>query len=449
MLAFSAGLSGYKLIFLSELLLAEALAVYTFEKRPHFGIRLAFSLVGVYLAAFLYPVVFGSDMFNSVYVSFLFLFLFGITVVAMRACFQEPMANLIFGGAVAYTVQHTSYMTYYFFVSVTGIGGIDVYGSANMKGSYSVFSVLAYFAAYGVIYWFVWAFVEHEMREQKKLKVDIFLLLSFLGIMLTDIVLNAVTTYMLKPPLLGTVVIYLYSLLSGSFAMGILYSLLKKNIVEDEREMIYLLWQQDKRNYEQSKQNIELINVKCHDLKHQIQAWKRQEGLGIDKEYIDELARAVNIYDTSVKTGNDVVDVILAEKSIFVAEHKIHLSCMIDGASLSFFSSSDLYSLFGNALSNAFEAVEKIEDVQKRIVRVRVHVIGKTLLIHVENNCEGDVEFDVAGLPKTRKKDISSHGYGVRSMSMIAEKYNGILTTSVEDGWFCLDISIPLPTKEE
>lgn len=447
MIAFSAGLSGYKVIFLSELLVAEALAVYTFEKKRRFGLRLAVSLAGVYLFAFFYPVVFGGDVFNSAYVSFMFLGLFAATVVAMKICFDEPTVNLIFGGAVAYTVQHISYMTYYFFVSVTGIGSIDVYGSTDIKGSYSVFSLLVYFASYGLIYWFVWAFVEHEMREREKLKVDIFLLLSFVGIMLTDVVLNAVVTYMLRPPLLGTAVIYLYSLLSGAFAMGILYSLLKKDVVESEREMIYFLWQQDKKNYEQSRQNVEMINIKCHDLKHQLRALERRAGMAVDKEYLDELAKSIDIYDTSVRTGNDVVDVILAEKSMFVAEHGIHLSCMIDGERLSFLSSSDLYSLFGNALSNAFEAVEQIVDEARRIVRVRVHVVGRTLLIHVENSCDEAVMLDGSGLPRTRKKDARNHGFGVRSMSMIAEKYNGALAVSVEDGWFCLDVSIPVPTE--
>lgn len=449
MFTFPAGLFGYKLIFLTELLLAEALATYTFKKRSHFILRLVLALTGVYAAAFFYPLIFRSPLFNCIYVSFMFLFLFAITIIGMKICYDESIKNLIFCGAIAYTVQHISYMTYYFFITVTDIGSLDVYGATNVQGSQSAFTRVAYIGIYGMIYWFVWAFVEHKLREQDKLRIDPLLFFSFLGIMITDIVLNAVTTYMLKLPLAGMVVIYLYSLLSCSFAMGMMYSILRMDIAESEKEMVHFLWQQDKQNYEQSRKNVELINIKCHDLKHQIYAWKKREGNSVDPAYIEELAKAVNIYDTTLKTGNDVVDVILAEKSIYVAQQKIRLSCMIDGEKLNFISSGDLYSLFGNALSNAFEAVSEIADVEKRCVRVRVHAIGRMLLLHVENYCEGNVEFDTEGLPVTQKQDKAFHGYGMRSMRMIAEKYNGALTASVEDGWFQLDISMPIPSKEE
>ncbi|MBR5636781.1 MAG: GHKL domain-containing protein, partial [Pseudobutyrivibrio sp.] len=39
-------------------------------------------------------------------------------------------------------------------------------------------------------------------------------------------------------------------------------------------------------------------------------------------------------------------------------------------------------------------------------------------------------------LPKTTKKDNVKHGFGLKSISQVAEKYGGAMNCSYEDGWF-------------
>ena len=62
--------------------------------------------------------------------------------------------------------------------------------------------------------------------------------------------------------------------------------------------------------------------------------------------------------------------------------------------------------------------------------------------IHVENCFEGSLSFE-DGLPQTSKEDKSYHGFGMKSMQTIAEKYGGFLTASTKSGVFNLDIVIP------
>ena len=90
------------------------------------------------------------------------------------------------------------------------------------------------------------------------------------------------------------------------------------------------------------------------------------------------------------------------------------------------------------------EAVSKTEDKSAKFVRLRVAAAGELLSVHIENYCPVIPEFE-DGLPKTTKGDERWHGYGMRSMRLIAEKYGGGLSASVAGDTFNLDIILPLP----
>ena len=48
-------------------------------------------------------------------------------------------------------------------------------------------------------------------------------------------------------------------------------------------------------------------------------------------------------------------------------------------------------------------------------------------------------------LPRTTKRDKRYHGYGLKSMQATVEKYGGSFSINGANGWFDLDILIPLP----
>lgn len=146
----------------------------------------------------------------------------------------------------------------------------------------------------------------------------------------------------------------------------------------------------------ESKATIELINIKCHDLKKQIALLGDRNH--ITKEEIDELNRAISIYDASVKTGNEALDVLLAEKTLFCENQGIQFNCIADGACLRFMRSSDIYSLFGNAIDNAVEAVIKIKEDNLRCIGISIKESKGMVSAHFENYYTGDLDFD-EGLP--------------------------------------------------
>ena len=197
------------------------------------------------------------------------------------------------------------------------------------------------------------------------------------------------------------------------------------------------------RQYEMARDNIEAINIKCHDIKHQIRTLS-SGGRVADQSALDDLAHEVAIYDSAIETGNEALDTILTEKSLICEHAHITLSCIVDGASLDFVAPSDLYAFFGNALDNAIEAVSALENDERRSISLVVKRRGSMVSIHAENFFDGRLTF-FGGLPRTTKADVANHGFGIKSMRLIAEKYEGSLTASAENGIFRLDAVIPRP----
>lgn len=195
--------------------------------------------------------------------------------------------------------------------------------------------------------------------------------------------------------------------------------------------------------YQISKEAIDLINRKHHDLKHQIALIKGESDPLKRNAYFQEIDQAMGVYESQYDTGNTVVDTILMGKSLYCKEHDINFSCVVDGALLNFILVMDICSIFGNALDNCVESVEKIEDKERRIIRVAVFSKHNYVIMRFENYYEEALIFQ-DGLPETTKKDKRYHGYGIKSIKSIVEKYHGNISISWEHNWFSVKVIIPL-----
>lgn len=103
---------------------------------------------------------------------------------------------------------------------------------------------------------------------------------------------------------------------------------------------------------------------------------------------------------------------------------------------------TDIGSLFGNALENAIQAVQKLDNPDDRIISLKVEEKGGMLLIRVENSYAETLEFD-GELPKTTKEDNGYHGFGLKSIRMVAERYGGVMRIQAGEQ-FVLTVLIPM-----
>lgn len=224
--------------------------------------------------------------------------------------------------------------------------------------------------------------------------------------------------------------------------------LFKKSELRKELEIMGLLWQKEKEQYQLSRENIAFLNQKVHDIKHYVQAM-RNASKAETEQYLAEIEGYVKVYESIIRTGNSVLDTILTEKSLYCKDHGIMISCMADGVQLDFMNTVDLYAVLGNALDNAIEEVEKFQRQELRQVDVLIYRRQQFLAVHITNpmNPEnGTLEYE-EGLPVTTKGSRLVHGFGLRSIRHILKKYDGFLTIKEEDGCFSLLMLIPIPVR--
>ena len=238
----------------------------------------------------------------------------------------------------------------------------------------------------------------------------------------------------------------LFNIVLQFYCITLLYlqsALFKKSSMRKELETIQLLWHQQKGQYQLSKETIELINHKCHDLKHQVQAIRVVKDEKERETYLEKIEKSVQIYSAIVRTGNEILDTILTEKSLICENSGIHINCVADGSLLAFMNPVDLYTLFGNALDNAIEAVRKLESKEKRVIDIMLYERQRFLMLQIVNPMCGEVKFE-DGLPLTTKAKNGYHGYGMKSMLHTIQKYEGHLTTEVKNGCFYFNVMLPL-----
>ncbi len=240
----------------------------------------------------------------------------------------------------------------------------------------------------------------------------------------------------------------LYALVCCIFAIGLQCGLFehsklkeKNKELEQDNAILQELLIREQKHYAMTKDTIDLINVKCHDLKHQISVLRNMDEKERDKS-LGEVEKAIMIYGNIAKTGNETLDIVLTEKSFLCESYNIRFTYMIDGESLSFMAPYDISSLFGNAIDNAIESVMKEEEREKRIIKLNASLKRMYLTIHIENFCNEKVRFK-DGIPVTNKSDKKNHGFGVKSMNYVVKKYGGTMTMRQDGCLVSLDILLP------
>lgn len=239
---------------------------------------------------------------------------------------------------------------------------------------------------------------------------------------------------------------------SGVYRICLIYDMLSCLFVlwlqVEQRREVSLQSGIETEQYEFSRESIDIINQKCYDIKHQIAALRLVQDRSEQEVGLEEIERSVSIYDAVSKTGNDVLATVLTEKSLLCERSHISWTCMAQGELLNFMSPVDVYTLFGNALDNALEGSCTIPNTAQRSVAVTVLQRHGAAFIQIENYFSGPLVLQ-NGLPRTTKGDESNHGYGLKSIQRITERYGGIMNISSEDGIFMLSILIPIPVQAE
>ena len=100
--------------------------------------------------------------------------------------------------------------------------------------------------------------------------------------------------------------------------------------------------------------------------------------------------------------------------------------------------------VLGNLMENAIEAAYKTDE-QYLSLDLRQH--KNLLLLTIKNSYCGPLR-EEEGIFFSKKADIANHGYGLKNVKRIVEKYNGVMEISHTDSIFCVDIMLYIPDSE-
>lgn len=414
------------IFFFLEVLVAEAMFACFLARRKYFWLRLLAGLASVFLLQFGYDELIGhfgppARIFSIIrYILIVVTSTFAIWF-SFDCSFITALACSTGGYAVRNSIYCVTYLLYDWF-------GISFLRAEDLTDH--VLHTLVFFALY--IPFFVWIFL-----SRKKYRMGEGAGLSSAIVSVLIILLTIVISFYVPFETGATNYAFIYSGLCSLLVVAIQLGLFEKSSLKKEMETIRQLDHAKWEQYQLFRESMEQINIKSHDLKQQIALLLSDRGKH-GGDIFDETLREIETYDTLTRTGNEALDIVLTEKNLICERNGIKCSCIVDGAALNFMSPIDIASLFGNALDNAIRGV-KDEAEDKRFINVNVSRKGDLLTIHIENYFRGVIRYR-DGLPVTTKPDQSRHGYGMKSIRRIVEKYHGNLLIRTDKDLFNLTV---------
>ena len=382
-------------------------------------------------------------------------FIYFVVISLLYLCIDIPVVTLILNWCIIFVIslnyeatlrKHMLSATYIlFFVIIPEI----IIGACSGYFQYSIFVEGSFCDSVGLISTRLATYMEAllifnfgTVRRANKVKWSVwgasivvpvitFVLFVFIiqsQVTQIEVIVTAILIY-----LVNITVFYLYDSLSVSYM-----KLSEAAILEKERELYHnqCIMMQTSTNE---------LKAFRHDLKNQmigvseLMNAKRYEEA---KALMGELSEKLNIRTLFSTTGNVPVDSIINYKLQNAGNEQIRVEAEIAVPEDFGMNISDSITVLGNLLDNALYAVRQVEE-SKRYLKLKVVFDKERLMIHCANPYVAEVRYENGKIVST-KTDRKEHGFGLKSIEAVAEKYNGCMNVNHNDGVFAVDVLLYL-----
>lgn len=218
----------------------------------------------------------------------------------------------------------------------------------------------------------------------------------------------------------------------------ILYKLVDKRIANYQDELMT-------KHYNEIENIYREMRGWKHDYHNHIQLMKAYLELGkydeMDK-YLNDLDIDLTNIDTVLKTGNLMVDAILNSKLSLAIRQDINVNAKATVPKKLKVADIDLCVIIGNLMDNAMEATIKLANPEDRFIRVYIREMKGQLYISITNSMEGKAQ--KFGLEYISTKLGKNHGFGLKRVDNIVNKYDGFIDRQSEEGVFATEITLPI-----
>ena len=420
-------------IFTTTILFLDLLLFFRCRKRKNFPLFFLLGSLVLYGAAIglgFVPTI--NTRVDSWLAMISFFSLFALSVVLFCSLLEEKKIFVIDTCLEGYAIQHISSSTVALILNhCRPLEG----ASGQLNWFLLVLMVYPPVYALGVFYTL-------RMRKRYGQNDDIRVTLVALPLLIACFMLRRLDD-LFSLPHENEISLFLYPVIICVLTLLLQGGLLLGNQQKKEAEMTEQLLEKEKQKYQSWIGSVSLLNMKYHDLKYMIHDYKDHQ----DKEKLEEMEKALAVYDNMAKTGNDALDLLLYEKSKLCTEKNIDFTYLVDGKQFSFLDKEDLLVLFGNILDNAIEGVMHLPEKEKRVIHLKAVSQNGMIFLTEENYARDDIVL-IDGIPQTDKENHDFHGFGTRSIRYLAEQYGGEAHFSAEKGVFRLTLLLPVQEKK-
>lgn len=425
-------------LLLLQSVIGVAIFAYPLRRRSHFLLRLvAGLLVGMLLCQLAVPLLYGSFHYDSAspvlrVLSMIVIYLIVIALVWL--CLDETLWTAVFVASSGYAAQDIAGS----FKTV-----LKVIPAIDRCASHPIGILVVDLFCYGGVFLLLYIIFRPYTKERdenfdNKLKA----VFSF-AVLIFCVGMARITQDNVDRGTVSVIAESLYGMVCDGLILVLQFSVMEQAKLTRNVDTMQEIVRQQHLQYAASKESMQIFNEKYHDLKNILQGFQGT----ISPSQFEQLKQSIDQYDAQEHTGNEVLDVLLTEKRTCCAQQNIQLTCFVAGVEMDFVDELDLYTLFGNALNNAIDAVAALPQEAERFITMTAARDGNMVSIHVENPCKGDIPFE-NGLPVSQR-DRRYHGFGMKSMERTASKYHGQLTAQQQDGMFYLDILLLAPCQPQ
>lgn len=207
------------------------------------------------------------------------------------------------------------------------------------------------------------------------------------------------------------------------------------------------------RNYYEvmEQQHFEIRRLK-HDLVNHLQILSALPEDQRDS-YLRNLTENSAVTQSLSYCEDTTVNAVLTVKKNLMDRYGIHMESTIDIPAPLPYDKTDVCALYANALDNAVEACMKT-DKERRTITLKCKAQKGLFCLEVSNPvAKTDENTDTqetrrdpkpGDIPPTSKTDKVNHGYGLKSIQEIVERYHGSMELKTVNGMFDLFLYIPL-----
>lgn len=216
-------------------------------------------------------------------------------------------------------------------------------------------------------------------------------------------------------------------LLAAFISLSLLHTHIRK--IEHKFMEMQLLLQKEydtAKYYDALHKRDEKQKILIHDIKkhlHSIAELSERHETGKITAYINQIVQSADLQDSLRVCDNDLLNTIIFRAKQHCRETGTSFMTDIRAGCVDSLSEYDITALFGNLLDNAMEAAKDIPD---SFIELSVTPHGSSnFIITMINSCKNDPFVGKDRHLVSGKKNPWQHGYGMKSIQRVIEKYNG------------------------